>query len=247
RRRGASWVPPEVGYERCDYTAGRRRRTTCLDGRVSPGRPSRSLWYTLTYRPPRAGKGRIDGPGDLRPSRPTGRAGGRVLRESAAPAGEVRRRRLLRVSPGRAPRHAARTGPGAGHLPRRRHAADAAHPAGTVRVLPAPLRPAPAHRGDLHARPALTGALRRRRGPGDRSLRDGVLQPAPPGDRGDLPGGARGDPPGAHERRARPSRAALHLPQRPDGPPALPEAASPPLVRPRPRGRRRVGGHQPAP
>src|SRR5207245_630222 len=133
----------------------------------------------------------------------------RVLRESAPPPGAVRRRGLRLVSSRRAPRDAARAGAGARNLPRRGHPADPEDPPVTVRVLPSALRPAPSHRRGLHARPALARALRLLRGPGNRSLRDGVLQPPPPGDRGNLPGGAR------------PSRAALHLPQRPDGPPAL--------------------------
>src|SRR5262249_43401198 len=59
-----------------------------------------------------------DGPRDLRPSRPSGRAGARALREPAAPPGEVRRGGLPLVSPGRAPRDAAGPGPRARHLPR---------------------------------------------------------------------------------------------------------------------------------
>src|SRR5205823_6208397 len=160
--------------------------------------------YTLTSRPPAAREWRLHGPGDLRSPRSAGGAARRALREPAAAAGEIRRRRLLLVPSGRAPRHAAGAGAGARHLPRRGHPAYPPHPPRALRVLPAALRPAPTDRRDLHARPALARALRLRRGPRDRALRDGLLQPASPRDRGDLPRGARGHPAGADERSARP-------------------------------------------
>ena len=89
------------------------------------------------------------------------------------------------------------------------------------------------------------GPLRLRGGPRHRALRDGLLRPAPSRDRGDLPGDARDRPAGAHQRRARASRAEVHLSKGPHDPEAAPEAAPAALVRARPRGGRRVGGHQP--
>src|SRR5207253_11014447 len=120
---------------------------------------------------------------------PAGGAARGVRREPAAPAGEVRCRRLLLLPSRRTPRHAPRTGARARDLPRRGEPADATHPPRPLRVLPAPLRSAAPHRRGVHARPSLARTLRLRRGPPPRALRDGILQPASPGDRGDLPGG----------------------------------------------------------
>src|SRR6267378_3641748 len=180
----------------------------------------------------------------LRPPRPPQRAARRAQREPPAPARAVRCGGLRRLSPRRASRDTARDGPGAGYLPRRRHAAHPAHPPGAVRLLPAALRPAPADRGDLHARSDVGRALRPRRRPRDRAVRDGVLRSASLRDGGDLSRGTRGDPGRADQRRPRAPRSALHVPQGADGAEAVPETASADLVRARARARCRVGGHE---
>src|SRR4029450_441328 len=202
------------------------RRSKAIDPLLFDAGVHRSIvasWYStarsLLQRPflvplPR------DGPRDLRPSRPSGRAGARALREPAAPPGEVRRGGLLLVSPGRASRDAAGPGPRARHLPRRGHPAHPSDPFGPLRVLPAPLRSAAADRGGVHARPSLAGPLRLRRGPRHRALRDGVLRPPPSGDRGDLRGDAGDRPAGPDQRDPRASRNPLPLSKSPHGAPA---------------------------
>ena len=127
----------------------------------------------------------------------------------------LRARRLPRLPPGRAPRHAARARALAERLPRRRDAAhdDAAPRA--ARLLPAALSPAAAHRRGLHARPPQRrpAAARRRRG---RVARRGRLLRRRLGEparalRRELRDPAEG--PGL--RRADPPRRALRLRRRP--------------------------------
>src|SRR5215813_1042874 len=90
----------------------------------------------------------------------------------------------------------------------------------------------------------LSRALRLRGRARHRPVRDGLLQPAPPRDGGDLQGSARGNPAGAAERGAGAPRSPLHLPQGAHDPPPLPEAASADLVRAEPPRGRGVGGGQ---
>src|SRR6266540_3963840 len=161
-----------------------------------------------------------------------------------APRLRERRHGHRDLRPSRPAGHAARARPLSRHLYRGGDPAHPTHPSGSLRLLPASLRPAPAHRGSVHARSALARALRLRRGAGHRPLRDGVLQPPPPRDGGDLQGRARGDPPGAAERGARASRPALHLPQGAHDPAPVQEAEPAPLVWTEPYGGRGMGGGQ---
>src|SRR5258705_10997783 len=209
------------------------------DGLLIPYLPARHQTGPTAW----AGRGRVYGPGDLRPPGPSRRAGRGFLRAPAAAAREVRRGRVLLLPSGRAPRDPAGPGAHARHLPRRGHAAHPPHPPGALRLLPAALQSAAPDRGSLHARSPLARPLRLRGGPGHRPLRDGLLRSASPRDRGHLPGDTRGRPAGLDQRRPRAPRAEVHLSKVPDDPEAAPDTPPAALVRARPRGRRRVGRH----
>src|SRR5215467_8814397 len=139
------------------------------------------------------GEGKTHGIRRFRPSRPLRRAALRLVRGAAQADRALRFRRLLRLSPRRASRDAARHNALAQRLP---CGGGAAHQAVAVRpdgLRAAALSSAAAARGDLHARPDERRTARRRLRPRRLADRAFLFRPRPQAGTGDLCRRARAD------------------------------------------------------
>ena len=166
----------------------------------------------------------------------------RVLREPAQARRSIRSRRLLHLSRGRASHDAARHGAVAVRVSLGRGAAHEAAPLRAARLRTAALSPAPADRGNLHARPDERRAARVRGGEGHLADRDALLRRRSGALGKNVCGILRADDEGVRRGNADLRGRLLPLPGCSARARALSETASAALVRREQSGERGTGG-----